>query len=147
MPRRGNSSLQLLPSHSCRLFCTSACALCQSDPFLSAQHFPVPFPLPWNKTQSPCRGHKVLDDPSHWRSLLPVTLKSLLFFSMYPLCLQPGMPFLRVISLLTPSFFLSTSLLKNFSKEDFLISSLPLHFLIFSVQNFPLPYIIYLFIY
>ena len=101
----GNSSLLLLPSYSCRLFCTSVCAFCQSDPFLSARHLPVPFPLTWNKTQSPCHGHKVLDDPSHWRSLLPITLKSLLFFSMYPLCLQPGMPFLHVVSLLTPSFF------------------------------------------
>lgn len=141
----GNSSLLLLASRPCRLFCTIECALCQSDPFLSAWHLPVPFPLTWNKTQSPYRGHKVLDDLSHWRSLLPITLKSLLFLQYVPAMLAARNA-LPSCSLTAYSFifFLSTSLLKNFSKEDFPISPLPLHFLILSVQHFPLPHIIYL---
>ena len=135
----GNSSLLLLPSHSCRLFCTSVCAFCQSDPFLSARHLPVPFPLTWNKTQSPCHGHKVLDDLSHWRSLLPITLKSLLFFSMYPLCLQPGMPFLHVVSLLTPSFFFFNPLLywRTFPKRTFWFPLFLCTFLFVLYSTFP----------
>ena len=131
----GSSSLLLLPSRSCRLFCTSAYALCQSDPFLSARHLPVPFPLTWNKTQSPCRGHKVLDDLSHWRSLLPITLKSLLFLQYVPAMLA-GRNALPSCSLTAYSFIFlihfSTEKLFQRGLSDFLSDSALSYFFLYS---------------
>ena len=134
----GSSSLLLLPSRSCRLFCTSACALCQNDPFLSARHLPVPFPPTWNKTQSPCCGHKVLDDLSHWRSLLPITLKSLLFLQYVPAMLA-GRNALPSCNLTAYSFIFFYPLLywKTFPKRTFWFPLWLRTFLFFLYSTFP----------
>ena len=131
---------------SCRLFCTSVCARCQSDPFLSAQRLPVPFPLTWNKTRSPCHGHKVLHDLSHWRSLLPITLKSLLFLQCVPamLAARNALPLCNLTAY-SFIFLIHFSIEELFQRglSDFLSSSALSHFFCTALS----PALYYIFMY